>query len=185
MSFYVSNATFFLLHCDEWDSVVALPRHKFVTGATLLQLVGDLCINIISISKLEACFTSSINKFHICQQYCLYIHCLWTSVEYGNTLFTEQMIAHFVCELLWIIIIHTVHNTLWTSVDYNTLFTVKCIHCLWASVDCHKTHSHNSLYKSIKYIVCELLWIIIIHMYTVQSTVYCIHELLRIAQFTL
>jgi hypothetical protein len=30
--------TFFLLHCDEWDRVVALPRHKFVTGATLLQL---------------------------------------------------------------------------------------------------------------------------------------------------
>ena len=30
---------FFLLHCDEWDRVVALPRHKFVTGATLLQLV--------------------------------------------------------------------------------------------------------------------------------------------------
>jgi hypothetical protein len=24
--------------CDEWDRVVALPRHKFVTGATLLQL---------------------------------------------------------------------------------------------------------------------------------------------------
>ena len=22
---------FFLLHCDEWDRVVALPRHKFVT----------------------------------------------------------------------------------------------------------------------------------------------------------
>jgi hypothetical protein len=35
---YVSTATFFLLHCDEWDRVVALPRHKFVTGATLLQL---------------------------------------------------------------------------------------------------------------------------------------------------
>jgi hypothetical protein len=30
----------FLLHCDEWDRVVALPRHKFVTGATLLQLDG-------------------------------------------------------------------------------------------------------------------------------------------------
>jgi hypothetical protein len=30
---------FFLLHSDEWDRVVALPRHKFVTGATLLQLV--------------------------------------------------------------------------------------------------------------------------------------------------
>jgi hypothetical protein len=26
--FYVSIATFFLLHCDEWDRVVALPRHK-------------------------------------------------------------------------------------------------------------------------------------------------------------
>ena len=25
MSFYVSTATFFLLHCDEWDRVVALP----------------------------------------------------------------------------------------------------------------------------------------------------------------
>jgi uncharacterized protein YmfQ (DUF2313 family) len=41
VSFYVSNATFFLLHCDEWDRVVALPRHKFVTGATLLQLRGS------------------------------------------------------------------------------------------------------------------------------------------------
>ena len=40
MSFYVSTATFILLHCDEWDRVVALPRHKFVTGATLLQLGG-------------------------------------------------------------------------------------------------------------------------------------------------
>ena len=40
MSFYVSTATFFLLHCDEWDRVVALPRHKFVTGATLLQLMS-------------------------------------------------------------------------------------------------------------------------------------------------
>ena len=38
MSFYVSTATFFLLHCVEGDHVVALPRHKFVTGATLLQL---------------------------------------------------------------------------------------------------------------------------------------------------
>ena len=38
MSFYVLTATFFLLPCHEWDRVVALPRHKFVTGATLLQL---------------------------------------------------------------------------------------------------------------------------------------------------
>ena len=28
-----------LLFCDEWHRVVALPRNKFVTGATLLQLV--------------------------------------------------------------------------------------------------------------------------------------------------
>jgi hypothetical protein len=27
VSFYVSTATFFLLHCHEWDRVVALPRH--------------------------------------------------------------------------------------------------------------------------------------------------------------
>ena len=40
MSFYVSTAIFVLLHCDEWDRVVALPRHKFVTGTTLLQLYG-------------------------------------------------------------------------------------------------------------------------------------------------
>ena len=33
---------FFLLHCDEWDRVVALPRHKFVTGATLLQVGRDM-----------------------------------------------------------------------------------------------------------------------------------------------
>jgi len=38
VSFYVSAAIYFLLHCDEWDRFVASPRHKFVTGATLLQL---------------------------------------------------------------------------------------------------------------------------------------------------
>jgi hypothetical protein len=31
---------FFLLHCDEWHRVVAVPRQKFVTGATLLQLMS-------------------------------------------------------------------------------------------------------------------------------------------------
>jgi hypothetical protein len=30
---------------DEWDRVVALPRHKFVTGATLLQL--NLHVNLL------------------------------------------------------------------------------------------------------------------------------------------
>jgi hypothetical protein len=40
---------FFLLHCDEWDRVVALPRHKFVAVATLLQLEntkGQPCSNL-------------------------------------------------------------------------------------------------------------------------------------------
>jgi hypothetical protein len=39
VSFYVSTAIYFLLHCDKWDHFVAPRRHKFVTGATLLQLV--------------------------------------------------------------------------------------------------------------------------------------------------
>ena len=48
MSFYVSTGTFVLLHCDEWDRVVALPRHKFVTGATLLQLVITVKVILLS-----------------------------------------------------------------------------------------------------------------------------------------
>jgi uncharacterized protein YmfQ (DUF2313 family) len=39
---------FFLLHCDEWDRVVALPRHKYVTGATLLQLTKHYTENLRS-----------------------------------------------------------------------------------------------------------------------------------------
>ena len=35
---YSRNENLYLLHCDEWDRFVAPPRHKFVTGATLLQL---------------------------------------------------------------------------------------------------------------------------------------------------
>jgi hypothetical protein len=40
-----------LLHYDEWDRVVALPRHKFITGATLLQLVGQ---SFIANSRISA-----------------------------------------------------------------------------------------------------------------------------------
>jgi hypothetical protein len=54
VSFYVSTATFFLLHCDEWDRVVALPRHKFVTGATLLQLATMLTTADVIIHALIA-----------------------------------------------------------------------------------------------------------------------------------
>ena len=51
MSFYVSNANYFWLHCDEWDRVVALPRHKFVTGATLLQLQSPLMVLYILVMQ--------------------------------------------------------------------------------------------------------------------------------------
>jgi hypothetical protein len=40
---------FFLLHCDESDRVVALPRHKFVTGATLLATIYH-CLPEIALS---------------------------------------------------------------------------------------------------------------------------------------
>jgi hypothetical protein len=65
VSFYVSTATFFLLHCDEWDCLVALPRHKFVTGATLLQLS---CIQCNSIVRMIGIFsgTNMIKKVPIC-----------------------------------------------------------------------------------------------------------------------
>ena len=54
MSFYVSTATFVLLHCDEWDRVVALPRHKFVTGATLLQLGATILGRNCSMTQIMA-----------------------------------------------------------------------------------------------------------------------------------
>ena len=40
MSFYVSTATFLLLHCDEWDRVVALPRHKFSPRSYIIAARG-------------------------------------------------------------------------------------------------------------------------------------------------
>ena len=51
---------FFLLHCDEWDRVVALPRHKFVTGATLLQL--DIKLSVYD-AFLTYCSGSSSRHF--------------------------------------------------------------------------------------------------------------------------
>ena len=51
---------FFLLHCDEWDRVVALPRHKFVTRATLLQLVSYVyqlkISNYVTSNNRTVCF---------------------------------------------------------------------------------------------------------------------------------
>ena len=58
MSFYVSTATFVLLHCDEWDRVVALPRHKFVTGATLLQLPPP---PLLSCNRFKSQFSLILN----------------------------------------------------------------------------------------------------------------------------
>jgi hypothetical protein len=60
VSFYVSTETFFLLHCDEWDRVVALPRHKFITGATLLQL------NISNAKKKKKILVTFTQPFSQC-----------------------------------------------------------------------------------------------------------------------
>jgi hypothetical protein len=54
---------FLLFHCDEWDRVVALPRHKFFTGATLLQLDVSLTIDLYSqlhydLKNLHVCLTN-------------------------------------------------------------------------------------------------------------------------------
>ena len=74
MSFYVSTATFFLLHCDEWDCVVALPRHKFVTRATLLQLYISLYksidefikdYNVIQKRSRKKYETVKVKKIHV------------------------------------------------------------------------------------------------------------------------
>jgi hypothetical protein len=55
---------FFLLHCDEWDRVVALPRHKFVTGATLLQLkIGPNSDVDKNFSKMYSQYVLFRNKY--------------------------------------------------------------------------------------------------------------------------
>ena len=73
MSFYVSTETFFLLHCDEWDRVVALPRHKFVTGATLLQLTTTIITEILwklTLVNIErGYFLELMNSYHIAENY--------------------------------------------------------------------------------------------------------------------
>jgi hypothetical protein len=61
VSFYVSTTTFFLRHCDEWDRVVALPRHKFVTGATLLQLDFTISVNL----KSGLIFCTIVTKLNV------------------------------------------------------------------------------------------------------------------------
>ena len=73
MSFYVSTETFLLLHCDEWDRVVALPRHKFVTGATLLQLTTTIITEILwklTLVNIErGYFIEFMNSYHIAENY--------------------------------------------------------------------------------------------------------------------
>jgi hypothetical protein len=66
VSFYVSTATFFLLHCDEWDRVVALPRHKFVTGATLLQL-GVSPLQLVNLHRNRRYFVDTTLYSKVCQ----------------------------------------------------------------------------------------------------------------------
>jgi hypothetical protein len=52
VSFYVSTATFFLLHCDEWDRVVALPRHN-VCHRSYIIAASSICA--ISVSDFKLC----------------------------------------------------------------------------------------------------------------------------------
>ena len=51
MSFYVSTATFFLLDCDEWDRIVALPRHKFFHRSYIIAAI---------VCCVDACFRDYI-----------------------------------------------------------------------------------------------------------------------------
>jgi hypothetical protein len=46
----------------EWDRVVALPRHKFVTGATLLQL-GDTKQSLLE-STTEITQNKHVKELH-------------------------------------------------------------------------------------------------------------------------
>ena len=66
VSFYVSTATFCLLHCDEWDRVVALPRHKFVTGATLLQLAycQQIKVKDITVDSINSLLLTFVHVCH-------------------------------------------------------------------------------------------------------------------------
>jgi hypothetical protein len=78
---------FFLLHCDEWDRVVALPRHKFVTGATLLQLyeprkVQDTRYFIFQIRAPGGHDTFIINAYTI------------NKVKYNNYFITINHVCH-------------------------------------------------------------------------------------------
>ena len=62
---------FFLLHCDEWDRVVALPRHKFVTGATLLQLDKQHRVIFLTFATCHAIQTLYIYSNVKLMQLCL------------------------------------------------------------------------------------------------------------------
>jgi hypothetical protein len=61
---------FFLLHCDEWDRVVALPRHKFVTGATAKYGI-DIQIVRPEMTKFKMFRDFSKHGFLFCGNYIL------------------------------------------------------------------------------------------------------------------
>ena len=63
---------------DEWDRVVALPRHTFVTGATLLQLGGTTAI--------ECQFLSVFHLQLICSFFYLIFNFLFI---YKETIYTD------------------------------------------------------------------------------------------------
>jgi hypothetical protein len=92
VSFYASTATFILLHCDEWDRVVALPRHKFVTGATLLQLCLGVC-------KQKAPLARGPSS---CPKKCLrWILLMWCNVKFECALFRSDSRHNDRLDSLW------------------------------------------------------------------------------------
>jgi hypothetical protein len=58
----ISNSYNEMFEADEWDRVVALPRHKFVTGATLLQL-GDTKQSLLE-STTEITQNKHVKELH-------------------------------------------------------------------------------------------------------------------------
>ena len=99
MSFYVSTAIFF---CSivEWDRVVALPRHKFVTGATLLQLILDVPDE--SYSRDASCVLNLISTCLLPRQNNIMVNMLLPNCwRRRSTLITVQTIIHISLSHIW------------------------------------------------------------------------------------
>jgi len=59
-------------------------------------------------------------------------------VDYTNALFTAQFTAYIVCEIMWIVIIHTAHISLYISITYLVceLLWIIIMHTVHNTVQC-------------------------------------------------